>query len=357
MRWQPKLPITSVQQLLETKICSLCGACITACYWEAVRFDPQQPSQIFYDSELCVNCSRCLIVCPQAILWTRKDLYCEDLKVLDAYQARSKNVEVLSRSQDGGVVTTLAMKVLERGLVDAVVLAGTEDKWLPKPILAFKPEEVLRCSKSKYFYIPSLLELGRFDDVKKVMVVGLPCQIRAVERLAEFDVGVSRKVTYKVGLFCSHNIDYSSMVEMLLPKAGIDLSALTKMDIKRRLIFFYNKDGRSYELPLSEFESLTRPSCLQCPEFVSRSADINVGSVGADRGWNMVLLMTKSGEELFHQLLENFEIKKATSEDLSEVYDMDRKKRREASDYFKELYGVSVGARFLDYITWRVLCR
>jgi coenzyme F420 hydrogenase subunit beta len=295
-------------------------------------------------------------VCPQAILWTRKDLYYEDLKVLEAYQARSKNAEVLSKSQDGGVVTTLAMKVLEGGLVDAVVLAGTEDRWLPKPILAFRPEEVLQCSKSKYFYIPSLLELGRFDGVKKIMVVGLPCQIRAIERLAEFDVGVSRKVTYRVGLFCSHNIDYSSMVETLLPRVGIDVSALVKMDIKRRLIF-YDKDGKSHELPLSEFESLTRPSCLQCPEFVSRSADINVGSVGADKGWNMVLLMTKPGEELFHQLLENFELKRATSENLDEVYDMDNKKRRRAADYFKEFYGVSVGTRFLDYNTWRVLCR
>jgi coenzyme F420 hydrogenase subunit beta len=295
-------------------------------------------------------------VCPQAILWTRKDLYYEDLKVLEAYQARSKNAEVLSKSQDGGVVTTLAMKVLEGGLVDAVVLAGTEDKWLPKPILAFRPEEVLQCSKSKYFYIPSLLELGRFDGVKKIMVVGLPCQVRAIERLAEFDVGVSRKVTYRVGLFCSHNIDYSSMVETLLPRVGIDVSALVKMDIKRRLIF-YDKDGKSHELPLSEFESLTRPSCLQCPEFVSRSADINVGSVGADKGWNMVLLMTKPGEELFHQLLGNFELKRATSENLDEVYDMDNKKRRRAADYFKEFYGVSVGTRFLDYNTWRVLCR
>ena len=276
--------------------------------------------------------------------------------MLEAYQARSKNAEVLSKSQDGGVVTTLAMKVLEGGLVDAVVLAGTEDRWLPKPILAFRPEEVLQCSKSKYFYIPSLLELGRFDGVKKIMVVGLPCQIRAIERLAEFDVGVSRKVTYRVGLFCSHNIDYSSMVETLLPRVGIDVSALVKMDIKRRLIF-YDKDGKSHELPLSEFESLTRPSCLQCPEFVSRSADINVGSVGADKGWNMVLLMTKPGEELFHQLLENFELKRATSENLDEVYDMDNKKRRRAADYFKEFYGVSVGTRFLDYNTWRVLCR
>jgi len=356
MRWQPKLPIASVDQLLEAKICSLCGACVAACHWGVVRFDPQRPSQISYNPDLCVKCLRCLIVCPQAILWTRRDLYYEDVKVLDAYQAKSKSAEVLSRSQDGGVVTTLAIKALEKGLVDAVVLAGTEDKWLPKPVLAFKPEEVLQCSKSKYFYIPSLIELGRFDGVDKVMVVGLPCQIRAVERLAEFDVGVSRKVAYKVGLFCAHNVDYSSLVEELLPRAGVDVNSLAKMDIKRRLIF-YDRDGKSYVLPLSEFERLTRPSCLQCPEFVSRLADINVGFAGATEGWNTVLLMTKLGEELFKQLSENFEIKKPTSEELARVYDMDSKKRERANNYFKELYGVGVGTRFLDYNTWRALCR
>jgi coenzyme F420 hydrogenase subunit beta len=279
-----------------------------------------------------------------------------DVKVLETYQAKSKDMEVLSKSQDGGMVTTLAIKALERGLVDAVVLAGTEDKWLPKPVLALKPEEVLRCSKSKYFYIPSIIELGRFDYVKRVMVVGLPCQIRAITRLAEFDVDIARRVIYKIGLFCAHNVDYSSMVDKLLPKAGIDVNSLAKMDTKRRLIF-YDKSGKSYELPLSEFETLTRPLCLQCPEFVSRLADINVGFMGASEGWNMVLLMTKQGEELFSQLLENFEWKKPTSEDLDRVYKMDRRKKESVANYFKNFYGVGPGTRLLDYNTWRALCR
>ncbi|MDI9619484.1 MAG: Coenzyme F420 hydrogenase/dehydrogenase, beta subunit C-terminal domain [Candidatus Nezhaarchaeota archaeon] len=356
MKWQPKLPITSVYTLLEADICSLCGACVAACYWGALYFNPQQPSQLARENKLCVNCSRCVIVCPQATLWARKDLYHEDVKVLDAFHARSKNKDVLSRAQDGGVTTTLAMSALEKGLVDAVVLAGTEDKWVPKPVLAFRAEDVLGCSKSKYFYVPSLVELGRLDNVNKIMVVGLPCQIRAVERLAELDVGISRKVAYKVGLFCAHNVDYSSMIEKLAPKAGVNVNRLVKIDIKRRLIF-YDKEGKSYELPLSEFESLTRPSCLQCPEFVSRGADINVGFRGASEGWNMVLVMSKLGERLFNEVMDGFEVKKPSSEDLSRVYDMDRKKREKAGNYFMEFYGAGLGDRFLDYATWRVICR
>ena len=37
-----------------------------------------------------------------------------DAKVLETYQAKSKDMEVLSKSQDGGMVTTLAIKALER---------------------------------------------------------------------------------------------------------------------------------------------------------------------------------------------------------------------------------------------------
>lgn len=71
----------------------------------------------------------------------------------------------------------------------------------------------------------------------------------------------------------------------------------------------------------------------------------------------MVLLMTKQGEEPFSQLLENFEWKKPTSEDLDRVYKMDRRKKESAVNYFKNFYGVGPGTRFLDYNTWRVLCR
>jgi coenzyme F420-reducing hydrogenase beta subunit len=80
------------------------------------------------------------MMCLKATLWTREEFCYGDIKVLGAYQAKSKDMEVLSKSQDGGLVTTLAIKALERGLVDAVVLAGTEDKWLPKPVLALKPD-------------------------------------------------------------------------------------------------------------------------------------------------------------------------------------------------------------------------
>ncbi|MEM4468642.1 MAG: Coenzyme F420 hydrogenase/dehydrogenase, beta subunit C-terminal domain [Candidatus Nezhaarchaeales archaeon] len=356
MSWRPKLPITNVYQLLDANICSICGACVIACHWKAVYFDPRTPSRVSRDVKLCVDCSRCLIVCPQATLWVRRDFYLDDFKIMGAYHARSKDEKVLSIAQDGGTVTTMAMRALERKLVDAVILAGTEDRLIPKPVLAFTPEDVLKCAKSKYFYIPSLIELGRYDKVKSVMVVGLPCQIRAIERLAEFDIGISRKVTYKVGLFCKHNLDYDSMVERLLPKVGVAVEDLAKVDVKGKVIV-YDKAGRSYELPLSEYESLTRPSCLQCPEFVSRYADINVGSTGAPDGWNMVLVMSKRGEELINALMDALEIKRPANDELNKVYRMDRGKRREASRFFKEFYGVEVGERFLDRDTWRIISR
>ncbi|RLF09548.1 MAG: hypothetical protein DRJ62_06525 [Thermoprotei archaeon] len=358
MAWQPKTPITSVYQLLDANICSLCGACVAACYWEAVYFNPKEPSRISKEPKLCVDCSRCLIVCPQAMLWVKKELYEQDVKPLDAYQARSKVEKVLSVAQDGGTVSTLAMVALDKGLVDAVVLAGAGERWSPTPVIAFTADDVLKCAKSKYFYIPSLVELGRMDGIKKIMVVGLPCQIRAIERLSELDVGIARKVAYKVGLFCGHNLDYASVVEKLLPKVGVSVEDLAKMNIKAKVIF-QDKSGKSYELPLSEFESLARPACLQCPEFVSRYADINVGSIGAPDGWNSVLVMSKSGEELFNKAVAEglLETKKPSSEDLDRIYKMDKRKRSNASKYFKEFYGVDVGIQFLDRDTWRVISR
>ena len=358
VRMQFSVPMTNVFQLLDSGLCSFCGACLVACHFDVLRYDLCNLSAVIKETNQCLECSLCLFVCPQATLWVRKELYEDGAHPVDAYQARSRMSEVLSVAQDGGVVSTLAIVALKEKLIDAAILAGAGDRWCPRPTIATTPEEVLKCAKSKYFYVPSLIGLKEIEKYDKVMVVGLPCQLRALWRLTAVDSEIAKRVVYRIGLFCGHNISYAAMVEKLLPKIGVDIEKIEKMNIKGKVIL-QGKDGKTYEAPLSEYEALSRPSCLQCPEFISRYADINVGSIGSPDGWNTVLIMNKTGEELFRaaRAARTLEVKKPGEDDLKRVFNMERRKREKAIKYFKEFYGVEVGTPFLDYGTWNILSK
>ncbi|MDI9619828.1 MAG: Coenzyme F420 hydrogenase/dehydrogenase, beta subunit C-terminal domain [Candidatus Nezhaarchaeota archaeon] len=275
---------------------------------------------------------------------------------MSVLHARSKDERISSIAQDGGTITSMVVSALEKKIIDAAILAGTMGRWTPKPTLALTPRDALECAKSKYFYIPSLLKLGRDADAERIMIVGLPCQIRAVERLAELGVGMTHKVTYKLGLLCSHNVDYESMTMKLMMQRGINADRIVKMDIKGKLLL-HDVDNKVYEIPLSTYEKLVRPSCHQCPEFLSSFSDINVGSRGALNGWNTVLVMNERGEKLFNEVADALETKQAEERVIHEVYKTDKRKKERAAEFFRDFYGSEVGGSFLDNETLRVISR
>ena len=200
--WRPITPLTNVHQLIDSNICSLCGACVVACPLNVLRFDPKEPSRMTKGPDKCFECYLCLYVCPQANLWARRDLYEQPVKPLKAYQAKSRSDEILSLAQDGGITTLLSIFALKERLADVVILAGVGEDWTPKPIAARSVDEVLKSSKSKYFYIPSLVALLEARDAERIMVVGLPCQLRALEKLIRVNAELSSTIVYYIGLFC-----------------------------------------------------------------------------------------------------------------------------------------------------------
>ena len=293
----------TIADSLERDLCSFCGACLAVCPKGALSEKDPSESKPCLNRELCVDCGLCGKVCPQVDL--PSELYdAGSYRFLEAYEARATDNEVLERAQDGGAVTALLLAALEAGLIDAALAVKRDEEWHPIPVIARTREEVLECCGTKYVYAPTLRvlkEIAAANDITRVAVVGVPCQIRAVNKMREAKLlKYTRKIAFTIGLFCTHNFSWKSL-NKLLGELGVQIRDVERMEIRKGKFTVTLKNGDKRECPVEKTFSDLRPSCEQCPEFISRYADVNVGSIGSPQGWSTVLVMNEKGAELLKE--------------------------------------------------------
>ncbi|KZX17543.1 coenzyme F420-reducing hydrogenase subunit beta [Methanobrevibacter cuticularis] len=133
--------------------CVLCGACEFVCPSDIIQINERKPVRKGNCPE---DCHACYFACPRTFL--SENIRSHDLNskplgdYLEILTAKSKNVT----GQDGGVVTSILLYLLNKGLVDEVFVVGEEKKnpWKPIARLTNDTEEVLNAAGTKYSTVP-----------------------------------------------------------------------------------------------------------------------------------------------------------------------------------------------------------
>lgn len=80
-----------------------------------------------------------------------------------------------------GVVTSIAIEMLESGTVDAVVCVQSDpqDRFTPRPVVARSKEDILAAKGVKPTLSPNLEVLATVEalDVKRLLFIGVGCQV------------------------------------------------------------------------------------------------------------------------------------------------------------------------------------
>jgi coenzyme F420 hydrogenase subunit beta len=63
-------------------------------------------------------------------------------------------------------------------------------------------------------------------------------------------------------------------------------------------IFVVHTEDRVFEIPLDKVRKFIMPSCNACFDMTNEFSDISVGAVEGEKGWNTVIVRTKTGQEL-----------------------------------------------------------
>jgi 7-hydroxymethyl chlorophyll a reductase len=104
-------------------------------------------------------------------------------------------------------VTQIAVDMLESGKVDAVVCVQSdeEDRFTPKPVVARTVADIIAAKGVKPSLSPNLNVLATLEaltDVKKLLFIGVGCQVQAVRSVEKY-LGLEK--LYILGTPCTDN--------------------------------------------------------------------------------------------------------------------------------------------------------
>jgi coenzyme F420 hydrogenase subunit beta len=225
---------------------------------------------------------------------------------IEICSTRSSDETILKKGQIGGTVTSLLLQGMKDEVIDSALLVDKEKGWIGKPRLATTPEEILEYAGTKLSEA-SVLTCWR-DAIKKgykkLAIVGMPC-VTIAEHLIDSSPDFKEfKEIHKlrIGIFCMEAFNYRGLFkEFLNDNQKIKPSNIVKVDVKGRMIIHeitVEDKIAVHTYSLKELHKYGLLGCLPCHDYAAEYADISVGSVGSEDGWNTTIVRTELGKKL-----------------------------------------------------------
>jgi len=189
-------------------------------------------------------------------------------------------------SQWTGVVTRIAVDMLDQGEVDAVVCVQSDptDPLRPKPCVARTPAEVIAARGVKPCLSPNLSVLATVEelDVRRLLFIGVGCQVQALRKIEPY---LNVDVLYILGTNCVDNGPREGL-EKFLNAASSDPSTVKHYEFASdyRVHLKHQDDSIEkvpyFSLPANDLNDVIAPSCYSCFDYTNAGADLVVGYMG-----------------------------------------------------------------------------
>ena len=207
-----------------------------------------------------------------------------------------------------GITTTIAERLLENQLVDAVLTMAPDpaDSWRPMPVLITNSKDMEQARGMRMGYAPllALLDVAKEKGYKRLAVIGIPCQIYALRALEE---ELQLEKLYVIGTPCSDNTTTENFHEFLnLIDTKPDTITYLEFRADYRVeIRYTNGEKRTIPflmLPLSKLRPDFFPlTCRTCVDYTNALSDITVGYMGGT-GEQWLIVRNQQGEDLLSLL-------------------------------------------------------
>jgi coenzyme F420-reducing hydrogenase beta subunit len=228
--------------------------------------------------------------------------------------------EPIDGAQWTGIVSSIAIEMLNRGMVEGVVCVQNtkDDRFQPMPVIARTPEEVLAARVNKPTLSPNLSVLEQIEQsgLKRLLVIGVGCQIQAL-RAVEQELGLEK--LYVLGTPCVDNVTRAGLQKFLETTSRSPETVVHYEFMQDFRVHFKHEDGSTETVPFfglktNQLKDVFAPSCMSCFDYVNSLADLVVGYMGAPFGWQWIVVRNDRGQEMLDLVMDQIETQPVMSQ-------------------------------------------
>lgn len=243
------------------------------------------------------------------------------LGVVDEVLYARRNAPVPG-AQWTGIITSIAIEMLDSGKVDGVICVASDDAdpKKPKPILATTVDEILSSKGVKPSLSPNLSVLAEVEarGIKKLLFIGVGCAVTAL-RAVEPHLALDQ--LYVMGTNCTDN-GKAETLPKFLNAASDDPATVQHYEFMQDYrVHLKHYDGRFEKvpyfcLPANDLKDVIAPSCYSCFDYVNGLADLVVGYMGVPMSVGVemnkhpqyVTVRNQKGKEMFDMIRDECEV-------------------------------------------------
>lgn len=257
------------------------------------------------------------------------------------YAAFAKDEVLRKKASSGGVISALAIFLLENGFVDGIIHVKADEKQPTQTVcrVSTTREEIEEGCGSRYSISSPWLNLSEMTELnKRYVAIGKPCDIKALRRLKQ-EGGNYSNIIYLFSFFCA-GLPSKQANERLLQELGCVGEECKLLTYRGNGWPGYataiDRSGKEYMMEYSKawggiLGRDVHPYCRVCFDGIGEAADVACGDgwyisenqtpdFSEREGRNIVFVRTELGEEIYQTAVDAGAIVSTEWENINQLH-------------------------------------
>ena len=325
--------LSFIEKVDKANLCLGCGLCESICGEDNVKmtlgadgfFHPIIINPAFLKTENTIE-----RVCPSINVVLDKpiskgaELWGE---IINLYSGYSKDAIVRKSGSSGGMVSGIAINLLERGIVDGILHVGgdIDDFYRNTLKISYTKEDVLNCASSRYAPASVFNNIINILDENPKMVfgfIGKPCDISGMKNLLKEFPTYNERIKITIAIICA-GIPSFNGTDKIINDLGAERpvkNLVYRGDGWPGYFSFTDKNMIHYKKTYNESwgKTLNRHlnlRCKVCPDGIGLQADIAIGDAWETKdgypnfdekeGNSLIIIRTLLGENILNDIVKS----------------------------------------------------